>query len=182
MITCNDTVCRRIVCSLSGQWQWIYCLSWEQSGEPWPSQQWMNKPCTVKVGTSGYGNIQTMNTDKWATSKSTRLSTKIWVKLFLLLENALKLNFEALQLTENLNPLQGPPAQSNPIINKQTEQVKNYGWIYHGMHWTLCLRSKPLHWKARIWLSKKFQTQPPNPLKSSPVSERSAYPCKTTHG
>jgi len=33
-----------------------------------------------------------MSTDKWATSKSTQL----WVKLFLLLENALKLNFEAL--------------------------------------------------------------------------------------
>jgi len=50
----------------------------------------------IKVGTSGYGNLQTMNTDKWATSKSTQLSTKIWVKLLLLLENALKLNFEAL--------------------------------------------------------------------------------------
>ena len=51
---------------------------------------------SFKVGTSGYGNLQTMNTDKWATSKSTQLSTKIWVKLLLLLENALKLNSEAL--------------------------------------------------------------------------------------
>jgi len=34
--------------------------------------------------------------DKLATSKSTQLSTKIWVKLLLLLENALKLYFEAL--------------------------------------------------------------------------------------
>jgi len=50
----------------------------------------------LKVGTSGYGNLQTMNADKWATSKSTQLSTKIRVKLLLLLENALKLNFEAL--------------------------------------------------------------------------------------
>ena len=50
----------------------------------------------LKVRTSGYGNLQTMNTDKWASSKSTQLSTKIWVKLLLLLENALKLNFEAL--------------------------------------------------------------------------------------
>jgi len=50
----------------------------------------------IKVGTSGYGNLQTMNMDKWATSRSTQLSTKIWVKLLLLLENALKLNFEAL--------------------------------------------------------------------------------------
>jgi len=46
----------------------------------------------LKVGTSGYGNLQTMKMDKWATSKSTQLSTKIWVKLLLLLENALKLN------------------------------------------------------------------------------------------
>ena len=34
--------------------------------------------------------------DKWATSKSTQLSTNVWVKLLLPLENALKLNFEAL--------------------------------------------------------------------------------------
>jgi len=37
-----------------------------------------------------------MSTDKWATSKSTQLSTKVWVKLLLLLENALNLNFGAL--------------------------------------------------------------------------------------
>ena len=55
-----------------------------------------NNIVELKVGTSGYGNLQTMNTDKWATSKSTQLSTKIWVKLLLLLENALKFNFEAL--------------------------------------------------------------------------------------
>ena len=48
----------------------------------------------LKVGISGYGNLQTMSMDKWATSKSTQLSTKIWIKL-LLLENPLKLNFEA---------------------------------------------------------------------------------------
>ena len=54
------------------------------------------KEVTVKVGISGYGNLQTMTMDKWATSKSTQLSTKLWVKLLLLLENALKLNFEAL--------------------------------------------------------------------------------------
>jgi len=53
-----------------------------------------------------------MNTDKWATSKSTQLSTKNWVKLLLLLENALK-------LTENLNPFQGP-THSDPIINKHS--------------------------------------------------------------
>jgi len=55
-----------------------------------------------------YGNLQTMRTDKWATLKSTQLSTKLCVKLLLLFENAVKLDFEALKLTENLNPLQGP--------------------------------------------------------------------------
>jgi len=41
--------------------------------------------------------LQTMNTtDEGATSKSTQLSTKVWVKLLLLLENALKINFKAL--------------------------------------------------------------------------------------
>ena len=57
---------------------------------------WQIHAIAFKVGISGYGNLQTMSTDKWATSKSTQLSTKIWVKLLLLLENALKLNFEAL--------------------------------------------------------------------------------------
>ena len=50
----------------------------------------------LKVGISRYGNLQTMSREKWATSKSTQLSTKGWVKLLLLLENALKLNVEAL--------------------------------------------------------------------------------------
>ena len=53
-----------------------------------------------------------MNTDKWVSSKSTQLSTKIWVKL-LLLENALKLDFEA---THTLTP---------PSINTQNRS-KNY--------------------------------------------------------
>jgi len=30
----------------------------------------------VKVGIFGYTNLRTMSTDKWATSKSTQLSTK----------------------------------------------------------------------------------------------------------
>ena len=56
---------------------------------------------SFKVGDLGYGNLRTMSVDKWA-FKSTQLSTKVWVKLLLLHENALKLN---LAITENLNPL-----------------------------------------------------------------------------
>ena len=88
----------------------------------------------IKVGISGYGNLQTMNTDKWATSKSTQLSTKIWVKLLLLLENTLKLNFEALKLTENLNPLQGPTHTLTPPSISTQNRSKNYVLIYHDMH------------------------------------------------
>ena len=32
--------------------------------------------CPFKVGISGYGNLQTMSTDKWTTSKSTQLQQK----------------------------------------------------------------------------------------------------------
>jgi len=37
-----------------------------------PQQLRLSHP--IKVRTLGYGNLQTMNTDKWATSKSTQLS------------------------------------------------------------------------------------------------------------
>ena len=56
----------------------------------WPQCILSNDP--VKVGISGYGNLQTMSMNKWA-PRSTQLSTNVWVKLLLLLENALKLNF-----------------------------------------------------------------------------------------
>jgi len=50
----------------------------------------------LQIAENGFCNLQTMCTDKWATSKSTQLSTNVWVKLLLLLQNALKLNFEAI--------------------------------------------------------------------------------------
>jgi len=56
-----------------------------------------------------------MNMDKWATLKSIQLSIKVWVKLFLLLENALK-------LTENLNPFQGPSLTPSSINTHRTGQ------------------------------------------------------------
>ena len=37
--------------------------------------------CPFKVGISGYSNLQTMSTGKWATSEPT---TKVWVKLLLM--------------------------------------------------------------------------------------------------
>jgi len=59
---------------------------------------------------------------KWATSKSAQLSTKLWVKLLLLLENALKLGGP---LIEDLNPLQGPTLTLIPSsTNTHAELVK----------------------------------------------------------
>ena len=76
--------------------------------------------------------------------KSTQLSTTFWVKLLPLLENALQLNSEAIKLTENLNPPQGPTHTLTP----SSIQVKNS----HGIHWgqsyrlkhTITLKSKDL--------------------------------------
>ena len=52
----------------------------------------------------------------------------VGVKLLLLLENALKLNLEAIKLTENLNPLH--------------TQVKSYGFIMAYIHWVQRYRFK----------------------------------------
>ena len=125
----------------------------------------------IKVGISGYANFWTMSTDKSATSKSTQLSTKVRVKLFLWLENALKLNLEALKLTENLNPLQGP-------THTLTSSSKNYVWIYHGMHWTQHYKQKLYisHWKARIWLPMAFKTIPDTPAEATEPSFRKVSP------
>jgi len=49
----------------------------------------------IKVGIP-YMAISETCTDKWAISKSTQQSTKVWVKLLLLLKNALKLKSEAI--------------------------------------------------------------------------------------
>ena len=55
-----------------------------------PDGLWLHQ---FKVGTSGYGNLQTMSTDKWATSKSTQLSTKIWVNCSFCLKMPQKIEF-----------------------------------------------------------------------------------------
>ena len=65
-------------------------------------------------------------------------------------------------------------------INTQNRS-RNYVWIYHGMHWTLCYRQKSLsHWKSKDLATRGFQKNSrhthQNLLKTSPVSERSAYP------
>jgi len=44
-----------------------------------------------------------LSTDKLATSKTTQLSTKVWVKLLLLLENALKLKEQVKKLCMDLS-------------------------------------------------------------------------------
>ena len=91
-----------------------------------------------------------MSSDKWATSKSTQLATKVWVKLLLLLENALKLNSEALEL--KFEPSPRPHTHSDPTINKHTRQVKNYGFIMTCIDLYVRGQNSLPHRKARIWL------------------------------
>jgi len=122
-----------------------------------------------------------LSTEKWATSKSTQLSTKVWVKVLLLLENALKLNFEDLYLTENLNPLQRPTHTLTSSSINTHNRSKNYVWIYHGMHCTLhyrqklsiILKSKDL---ATRGFQKKFQTHPPKPAEVKPSFRKVTLP------
>ena len=84
-------------------------------------------------------------------------------------------------LTENLNPLQRPThTLTSSSINTQNRS-KNYVWIYHGMHWTLRYRQKlSITLKSKDLATRGFQKNSrhthQNPLKPSPVSERSAYP------
>ena len=78
------------------------------------SQMWMLSNQIIVAESPVWQSLNHEYGYKRATSKSTQLSTKFWVKLLLLLENTIKLNFKAL---ENLNPLQGPPHTSS--INTQ---------------------------------------------------------------
>ena len=122
-----------------------------------------------------------MNTDKWATSKSTQLSTKIWVKLLLL--HAWKCQFWG-PLTENLNPLQGPThTLTPPSINTQNRS-KNYVLIYHDMHWTHWYKSKKLYHTEKQGFGHhsfqiKFKAHPPKLAEVEPsFREVSLLPAK----
>ena len=77
-----------------------------------------------------------MSMGKWATSKSTQLSTKVCVKLLLLLANVLTLDFEGLLLTENLNPLQGPTHPLTPSsMNTENRSKKlRMDLSWHALH------------------------------------------------
>ena len=107
-----------------------------------------------------------MSRDKLATSKSTQLSTKSWVKLLLLLENALKLNFEALPLSENLNPLQGPTHTLTPSsINTQNRSKKlRIDLSWHVLNSMILVKLYHTE-KQGFGFENKFHTHPPKLLK-----------------
>ena len=75
---------------------------------------------------------------------------------------------------------------SDLIFNKHTEQVKkNYVWIYHGMHWATCYRSKlSVTLKSKDFTTCGFQKISDTPIKtrwSRPQFQKSLpTPCKTT--
>ena len=98
-----------------------------------------------------------MSTDKWASSKFTQLSTKVWVKLLLLLENS--------------------------IINKHTEQVKklhaHMDLSWHALN--SVLKAKTFYHTEKQgfgypWLSKNFQTHPPKPTETEPSFKKVSEP------
>ena len=104
-----------------------------------------------------------------------KVYTTFWVKLLLLLENALKLNFWGPLTNWKFEPSPKAHTHSDPIINKPHNRSKNCILIYHGMLWTLSCRQKLSHcMKARIWLPVAFQKNSrhthQNLLKSSPIS------------
>ena len=109
-----------------------------------------------------------MSTDKWATSKSAQLSAKNWVKLLLLLF------FEALELAENLNPLQGPTyTLTPPLINTQNRS-KKVSWFI-----VTCIELCVIIWVKTLYHTEKqgfgypgfqikFKTHPPKPAEVKP--------------
>ena len=77
-------------------------------------------------------------------------------------------------------PSPRPPTHSVPISNKHTEQVKNYVWICHGMHWPPNYRSKLSNTRIWLsWLSKKMQTHPPKPAEVEPSFRKVCLPPAT---
>jgi len=129
----------------------------------------------LKVGISGVAI-----SEPWVTS--TQLLTYVWVKLLLLLESTLKLNFWGPLMDRKLEFFPRAHTHSDPSSINTQKQVKNYKWIYQGIDWTLyMLQVKTLsHWKARIWLlvvsKNNSRHTHQDPLKPRPVSGRSAYP------
>jgi len=122
-----------------------------------------------------YGNLQTMSMNKWATSKSTQLSTKVYS---FCLKSTLKLNFWGPLTNWKFEP---SPMAHTPTSKNTQNRSKNYPWIYHGMHWSLCYRSKlSITLKSKdlaiLAFKKNSRCTHQNQLKPSPVSERSAYP------
>ena len=83
--------------------------------------------CMLKVGISGMAISET-----WVTAINEQFKKflkKVWVKLLLLLENALKLNLRPSNWNFELSPR--AHTHSDLIINKHTEQVKKitYGFF-----------------------------------------------------
>ena len=101
-----------------------------------------------------------------ATSKSTQLLTNVWVKLLLLLENAL--NSILRHSNWKFESIPSPHAHSDLIVNKHTEQVKK---LHMDLSWdvlTSLLLVKTLYHAntARIWLS--WVKIPPKPAEIEP--------------
>ena len=106
-----------------------------------------------------------MSTDKWATSKSTQLSTKFESNCSFCLKMPWTQPWGPLT-NWKFEPSSRPHTHSDPIINKHTEQVKK---LCMELSWYVCTdfqatgQNSLTHRKARIWvpwLSKKISDKP----------------------
>ena len=116
-----------------------------------------------------------MSTDKWATSKSTQLSTKVWVKLLLLLENSI-----LRPSNWKFEPSPKAHTHSDLIINKhRTGQKLHMDLSWHALN--SMLQAKTLYHTEKQgfgypWLSKKCQTHPPKPAEAKPSFRKVSLP------
>ena len=99
--------------------------------------------------------LSTVTKVKWATSKFTQVLTKFWVKLLLLLENALKLNFWGPPLT-NWKFEPSPMSQHTLTPTSINTQNRSKKYVY-GFIMACIAPHERGHWKARIWLPLAFQ-------------------------
>ena len=128
-----------------------------------------------------YSDFWTMRMDKWVTSYSTQVSTNVWVKLLLLLENINAHKNSILRPSILWTLSKGPhtlwPHHQYP---HSTGQKNMYGFTCIMACIELQDRGPKLYNLATsAWLSKKFQTHPLSLTVAKPSSQSQPTPCET---
>ena len=126
---------------------------------------------SVKVGISGMAISKPW---EWTYRQ---LQSLHWVKVLLLLENALKIRFLGPLTDWRFEPSPRAHTHSDPIVNKHKEQGKEL-WMdlsWHSLNSMLQVKTLKGEDLATCGFQKDSRHTHQNPLKLSPVSERSAY-------